>query len=67
MSHKHTNSSSSVAPPGYEEEQSGNFNVPDGYIRFPRRTAGEDDVAACQYSLEVWAMVAVLLAMATED
>lgn len=38
---------------GYEAEQSGNFRVPDGYIRFPRRTGGEDDVTACEYCLEV--------------
>lgn len=37
----------------YEMEQSGGFRVPDGYIRYPRRAAGEDDVATCEYCLEV--------------
>ncbi len=40
-------------PQGYEGEQSGDFRVPDGYIRFPRRTAAEDDVATCEYCLGV--------------
>lgn len=41
------------SPQGYEAEQLGDFRVPDGYIRFPRRTAAEDDVATCEYCLEV--------------
>lgn len=38
---------------GYEAEQSSDFKVPDGYIRFPRRTTGEDDVTTCDYCLGV--------------
>lgn len=42
-----------VVVAGYEAEQVGDFRVPDGYIRFPRRTGGEDDVTTCEYCLEV--------------
>lgn len=42
-----------IARPGYEMEQRSGYTVPDGYIRFPRRAAGEDDMATCEYCLEV--------------